>query len=881
MRAAGRLSGLLPGLLRGLPGGLLRGLRSGLAVVALAGGLVVSPAAAQGVEVESTTVDDWARERLGASLTAISGDLAGTRRLLPQHLVLAFGIAQYATEVTPESTAAWRRLLAIATVLEGDFPEAGAAAEEAVTALARLEPDDSVMRLRRILDRVDQEPTAEDRVRLYETLLQPENLDRLGPVAGARVSFDLGLLERRIGELDLAAIRIVDAVNLDPSYPQAAEMLAGLLRTASTSPLEEAELLAIAFTASPLDGVLARRLGQLVLGEGAYGTAADILDLAIILTPSDAPFLADLIGDQALALWADGRPDEARELLQRTLRTRQRTIRQQMVTAGLVTPEEAPSTPVPPTPALALIDAAIVGATGTEAERDSAVMSLFAAYRFDLTRNTRLISEIEADESLSEEVKADSVKTLQDRNLELTIDLAWARAWFGWSPPVVEGEPAPPSLADLLDRVTAAGVLENSQRLIIEGWWAIHQDDFDQARVLLGPAAESSPYAAAGLALLDELVGEKQSAARLFQRTYGDVPGRLVGVWSRHRLEMLLGVSIPAPERAAAMDAIVAATLPEAVGRALRDPKHGVLSVRVEPVSLRNGAFEPVLIDIKITNVSGLDLAIGPDGPILPTIVVVADSFDLPVDPSRLYEGYATIRPPRLVVPIDRRFRLDSQETITIRVDLTTSRMARQFDLQSYFGGTTRLRAVVNYAAAPGGSIDTGLFGREGRSPVFHVDGLAPPTRGSSAESQLAAMLDRIEDPRTVAATKDTAAMLGITMVGPSTLPTSDPATAQSTAIGAVMAMSPVTRAWVMTVIPGGDAAPTRLVDALVTDGDVSLAVALARYSTTPTSAAIVKGLASENPRLRTMAEAARDLAVSLEAALEAEFELGGGSDDG
>ena len=107
----------------------------------------------------------------------------------------------------------------------------------------------------------------------------------------------------------------------------------------------------------------------------------------------------------------------------------------------------------------------------------------------------------------------------------------------------------------------------------------------------------------------------------------------------------------------------------------------------------------------------------------------------------------------------------------------------------------------------------------------------------------------------------------------------SGPAT--TAAIGAVMAMSPATRAWVMTVIPGGDAAPTRLVDALVADGEVGLAVALARFSTTPTSAAIVAGLASENPRIRAMAEAARDLALRLEAAMEAEFELGVGSDDG
>lgn len=836
-------------------------------------GLGPHTAMAQGVEVEELDLDRWAAGRLGSTLSAVSGDLTGGRRILPQQLVLAFGIAEIATEVAPDSVVAWRRLLDIATVLRDELPEAEAAADRAVEALVRLDPDDAVMRFRMVLDRVLQRETAEDRVEAFETLLRPENIDRLGPVAASRLAFDLGVLEMRIGELDVAATRIVEAVNLDPAYPQAAEMLAGLLRTASTSPLDEAELLAIAFTASPLDGVIARRLGQLVLAEGAYRTATDILDLAMILTSSNAPFLDELTGDHALALWADGRADEAMELLDRARRLRQVEVRRQAMATG-TPPDEARSLVVPPVPSLALIEAAIAGRTDSDADREAAIRTLFASFRFEMERNGRLRTMVEKDADLAADERERRIDTIDRRMLDLVVDQAWARAWFGWSPPVVEGGPTPRSLTDLVDLATAGGALEDSQRLVIEGWWAIHQDDFDRARTLLAPAAESSPYAAAGLALLDEVVGERQSAARGYLQTFRQVPGRLVGLWCRSRLESLLGVSVPPPDRADAMATLVAETLPEAVGRALRDPKHGVLSVQVEPVGLRQAAFEPLLVDVTITNVSGLDLAIGPDGPILPTLALIADTLDLPVDLGRLDPSVGGITPVPIVLPIDRRFRLDSQESITIRVDLTATRLGRLLDLQSYFSGTIRLRGVANYAAAAGGGIDAGLFGREGRSPVFRVDGLFPPS-----EARLAAMVERLGDPRTVAAAKDAAALYGISMVGPELLPGDSAGGAQAKAIEAILDLPPLARAWAMTVVPGGAGVPARLVDALIADESLGLAIALARYSPTPASSPVVRGLQSADPRIRRMAEAARDLAVRLESAAEAEFRLDGSDD--
>jgi tetratricopeptide (TPR) repeat protein len=824
-------------------------------------------ATAQGVDVGEASLEDWAAGRLGATLTAVTGDLTGGQAILPQQLVLAFGLAEIATEVSPQSVAAWRRLFDLATVLRSELPEAEDAARRAARRLVELDPDDIVMRLRVLLDRVNDRSTAEDRIEAFETLLSPGNVERLGDVQAARLAFDLGVLQLRVGDLESAARRIVEAVDLDPSFPQAADMLAGLFRSTSASAVEEAELLAIAFHASPLEGVYARRLGQLALSEGAYATAADVLELALILTSGEAPFLDDLVADRALALWGAGRSEEAIELLGQAHRSREILIRRQMLGTG-IDPDAVMQLAIPPAPSLALVETAIVGPTLTTDERVVLIDRLFNAFRFEMSRVAQLAKLATDDQRLTDEARSARLEQIRLRRLELTVDQAWARAWFGWSPPIVDGEPTGASLADLLDRAASGGVLTDAQRLVIDGWWAIHQDDFDTARSLLAPASGGSPYAAAGLALLNELQGETKDAARDYLQTYRRAPGELVGLWSRSRLERLLSVPVPAPERASEVARIVADTLPEAVGRALRDPRHGVLSIQIDPVSLRSPAFEPVLVDVTITNVSGLDLAIGGDGPIQPTFAVVTDDFEIPVDDDLLSASLDSFRPPTLVLPLDRRLRLNSQESIRIRVDLTATRLARLLDLQSYLSGTLRLRAVVNFAAAPGGAIDSGLFGREGRSPVFRVDGRLPLDA-----SRAASMLESIRDPRTPDAAKNIAAIIGITLASPNAFPAS-PGDAQAAAIDAFMNLPPRVQAWVMTVTPGGDAAPTRLVDRLITDDEVGLPLALARFSPTPTSAAIVRGLESTDPRIRRMAEAARELAIRIETAAQREFAL-------
>ena len=816
---------------------------------------------AQGLEVDDRDIDQWSRERLATSFDAISAELLSRPGILVPQLELAFGLALVATELEPESVTAWRRLLQVSTALQGDVPGGAEIRLRAIEQLVKLDPDDGVMRLRLLLDRVRNRPTAQERVAAYETLLEPENLDRLGREAGARIAYDLALLQQRIGDMTASAERIAQAVQLDPSFPQAADMAAGLFRAVAPTPIDEAELLAIAMTASPGDAMIARSLADLVLGAGAYERADELYDLVGLLYPSAAPIQDILTADRMLAMWGDRRNQEALDLAERSTRARTLRVKQQLRMEGLdaVTLMELE---VPPASSVALVLAVIESRDGDRIRRDAAVETLFESYRFELDEIERRTELAENDEEIDEELRSKRLEMLADRQAEVFADQAWARAWFGWSPPSGgnddEGERARLSLEDLLNGAIRGGALDEAQEKVIRGWAAMEKEDFEQARALLTPAQETSPYAEAGLALLDEAEGARKEAARGYLKVYNARPGTLIGLWCRSRLESMIDARVPRTEQGDLMSDMLKATLPEAVGRLIRDPRHGVLSLTVEPAELRTTAFEPVPLQIKLTNVSALKLAIGPDAPISSTLACVLDVADIVGQPPRP-EIDRQSRP--VIIALDRNFALDPQESMEISIDLTSTPFAGDFALASVYGGSFKVRAVVNYTVAQSGNIDAGQFGREGISPVFRLDGL-DPLQGD----RLTGIVEEMKGARTVSQAKDIAAMVMLVVGPPGGEARLTEDALRFATVDACLALPPTARAWVLSLVIPGSSGTIRLADRLVADGTrESMILALARFSGTPTANAIVAGLRSEDPLIRRMSQAAKELAEMFE----------------
>lgn len=840
-------------------------------------------ASAQGVEVAELDLEAWCQKQLGNSMSAIAAELVSNPDIVEPELILAFGLAEIAAETSPDSMAAWSRVFELATILQRDLPDAADARRRSIEAMLRLDPDNAVMRLRLLLDRIEGRPTASARVEGYERLLAPENIEKLGKPTAARLAFDLALLQMRVGDQASGVENVIRALELDPTFPRAADMAAGLFRATVNNPIDEAELLAIAWSASPLDDVVARALGQLVLRSGDYGNAADIINLAMLITPDDAPFRSILIADEALALWGNGRSAEALESLERGDRSRTLRIKQALLSDG-ADPFNVEELAVPPSPEAALVEAVIVARTGSRMDRDVAIETLFDAFEFELDQLAEEATAVESEPDLAEADRRRLDEGIESARARLLLDEAWARAWFGWQPEQGTGRP---SLEELLDQASELGSLQQNQRDIIEGWWAIHAAEYAQARALLESAAERSPYALAGLALLEEVEGESKQAARRYLEVYRDRPGDLVGLWCRSRLAALLDVTVPATNEAKLMSEMLQSTLAAGVGRAIRDPKHGVLSVQIEPRTLRFQPYEPVVLELKVTNVSDLPLAIGPDGPITPSVAVVFDTVNIIGIQDYLPPEAPMLRPKPLIVGIDRAFSLKPQQSLVIAVELSAAPIAKQLFTASVLGGAFQVRAVANYRIAPGRGVDAGAFGREGLSPVFRVDGLIA---GDGQRTEL--MMSRMANASTVSDVKDLASLLTIVVGNPRSLPTvdgerdlllgMDDQVVRAAVFDGFAALPPVARAWTLSTLQqsvmdeNSDVSINSLIDRVVSDEtDFGMAICLARFSPSPASQAIVQGLASADPRIRRMAEAARDLAVINEEREAKSFRLG------
>ena len=105
--------------------------------------------------------------------------------------------------------------------------------------LSKLEPDDEVLRLRRVMDAIDERQTAEARVEASKAMLTPAAIAQLGRRVAARVAFDLAALSRRTGDGQAFEKYLLFALELDPFFPEATETAAGYFRMNAPTVVDE------------------------------------------------------------------------------------------------------------------------------------------------------------------------------------------------------------------------------------------------------------------------------------------------------------------------------------------------------------------------------------------------------------------------------------------------------------------------------------------------------------------------------------------------------------------------------------------------------------------------------------------------------------------
>jgi hypothetical protein len=480
----------------------------------------------------------------------------------------------------------------------------------------------------------------------------------------------------------------------------------------------------------------------------------------------------------------------------------------------------------------------------------------------------------------------------------LQADEAWARAWFGWKPqpPADELEAPRPTLEQLIESATkpvgAIGedesqgwrALTESQAVVIRGWMAISDEDYETARALLAPDEAISVYAAAGVALLNELEGRVKEAATGYRDVYHGRPGELVGLWCRGRLARILDLDVvPEPPTAALLADRVKETLPAAVASAIRDDVNGAIAIEISPRNGRFAPFEPVLIDVKITNMTGLDLAIEEGGPIDPRLAILPIRVTVPGLES-LSNGRQLIR------SLHRRLNIPAQQSFTCTYDLSATWMAELFDRAAVKGGGLAIRAASNYRPRSEVSVDTRIFGREANSVDFFIRKQRPTPdveRGEIDPDTVAAAyrsIDSIEDLKSVAVGFDE--ILRIYISDRSNIRPELFATFLDPLIEGFAKLPPAAQAWFLGVLTNNETGTRSTISVLEPLLEVAvrsrdprvLLMVMTRFSNSPSSRAITVSAGLSDPALVRVAESIRNSIITTEARNEQELELGGGS---
>jgi tetratricopeptide (TPR) repeat protein len=604
-------------------------------------------------------------------------------------LELSLILAEAATRLDPDNEAAWRLRQGVATLGASGDPEFESIRREATARLARLAPGDQVIRLQRLMDVINQSPTAEGRVTAFRTMLAPDNVAKLGRPIAARLSLELALLLQRTGDLAGFRAALAEAVNLDPSFPAAAVMAAGYFR-ATASPVEEAELLALAMMANPTDQLMVRAFAQLLLEHGAYRGAARFLAIAAeaIHVSRPAEIYDPLVAEVALALWADGRPREAMDLLLKRQRELDAFLREavgEQDPAILGDAERLSRIRYPTLGLQAVIRTAIIREIGNA---DDLAKSL---------REAEASFQAAAETRGREEVKPE---TLQ----QLRIDSA-----FFWAAIAEDVEKA----KDMLAKAGAELEVPEGDQARLDGWIALRSGDPAGADRILAPFVEVDPLSRYGRALALEALGRRREAAGEYRGVYESASSTLIGVLAGKRLAGMLGAPIPASPLAADMEGVAASIPPEF--DALFDPNRSPVLLRCRVPEPLVDAFEPIPVTFEIVNNSRFPLAVSPGGPVRPMVAaqVLVSSAGRPTAAELPYQ----------MLGIDRMLVLPPRSTHSVTVDLSATEVGEAISTFCATGSSTTMRCYLNWVATAGG-MKSGMLGDRIDAPQLRADGV-------------------------------------------------------------------------------------------------------------------------------------------------------------
>ncbi|MSR69541.1 MAG: hypothetical protein EXS17_04265 [Phycisphaerales bacterium] len=683
----------------------------------------------QAQATSTPTLWDAASLRFGQILMREAYSTVTPTDLAPVELEAAIFFATKSALLAPNDPIRWRMLLGLSGFAGDIMPAAVEAGQRALEQLTRLEPADEVIRLRRLLHEIGRYQKAEETTQVFKRYLTPETIKIIGVPVASRLSFDLALLELRMGDVDAFGRDLAQALALSPSFPAAAETAAGFANERLDDPVAEAELLVTAILANPIEERMWGRLGALLMQEGAYGSAARVYQLAALAgrAKKGNEAIVDLIvTDQALALWASGRADDAVAVLQRHIAicTENQTVQYQMYNPTL-TRAECVLIPFMTPPLVAVVDAAIK----VSAKHQKAAAAI--ARMIDASKE-----QAEQDDPTQRPSQTGAVASIEARRRQAEfaasglLDTAMTAALIGADAPLVQG---------LIDAAEKRAPLNDDAKLRISAWMKMKAGDGAGALAILDQSTSTAPAAQFMRAKARAAAGNLKDAARGFFAIATSERGNLIGILAAAEFKELVGADIPARPSVASLDGIVA-SIPPAFEQYLAGSTKAFL-FQVIPEKIIVEAFDPIRYRLIVTNQSDLTMAVALGGPIKQNVLLQ------PRLNSSSAAGVERLLPQ--IIPFDRAIQLAPSESMEMLWDMSFTEVGFRLNLDPIAGSTLSVRGALNFNAEAG-SFNPGTLGASPSVPNVEVAGVRVNDQWIDAAIARAAAPETDEDLRTL-----------------------------------------------------------------------------------------------------------------------------------
>lgn len=547
-----------------------------------------------------------------------------------------------------------------------------------------LDPADTVAQLRLITSRIARLQTAELRLAAFEQLLDPKGRGRLiDPSIRSRLALDAALLARERGDEDGFVRFLTQATQLDPTHKEAAA-LAATYAGDSVGVRGRLDLLANLLLADPVDPNVHEAIARELVVGGAYRGAERFLNNArAILAASGAP-VEGVDHHLLLIEWYRNGPAA---IVARINRDRMNHVEalakriRDMERAGLPTDKLDRPEQVRVAPAFAAILALALDAEGDRGALEAGIS--------DIAETFRLLADAVLDpEKRPPEM---TVAEAEKRAANVNAQLQFVRLWTNIQVDVVR---------TALDPGGPLVRLAPPQLPLLQAWMKLRGGDARGAIADLTPLADADPSARVALAQAHEAAGDLAAALEQYDRVVREAPLTFAGAWSRSRLERL-GVSLD-PALVADLERYAArgtGAIPGWVDDAVEHPMFYV-GVEVKLADLEGDPLQRDALRMRITNVSGHPLALGPDRPINSRFLITP-RVDVPLGPlARL------VRPE--VVDLDRRLRLLNRESIEAWVWPNAGESGLLLELISGVNTRVRWRAIQGFWIDPQGGYRPG-----------------------------------------------------------------------------------------------------------------------------------------------------------------------------